>query len=229
MLNERQKEILNFLRKQERATVRKMAKEFYVSEMTIRRDLNELEKTGLVNRYNGGAVFCGESGSLPIATRKFLHRKEKANLSEKTKKYLHNGMSVYIDSSSTALYMIPILAEFKDITIITNSASCLIAAAKYNIKCIMAGGELYDRDMCTVGGETIEFVRKYNTDIGFFSTLGISDDGIISDTDLRQSNVKCAAFQSCALKIFMFDSSKQHKKYLYTLCGVDDADDIIII
>ena len=227
-LNDRQAEILGYLKKNKRLSVKKASEIFYVSEMTVRRDFKEMEKKGFIQRYNGGAVFS-ESGSLPLEFRKMLRSKEKKLLSSKAKEHIKDGMSVYIDSSSTCLYVLPQLAEHKDITVVTNSVQCLITASEYNLKCIIAGGNFYKYDMCTVGSKTDEFLSGMNTDVGFFCVEGISDDGIISDGDELQTSARKAAMKNCGKIIFLFDETRQHKKCLYTLCKAGDADDIIII
>ncbi len=229
VLNERQSSIVELLKSEGRVSVKKLSKRFFVSEMTIRRDLKELEKNGFLQRYNGGAVYNSDYDRFPIESRKLLHKEQKKLLSEKTRKYLHDGMSVYIDSSSTCLYVIPVLSEYKNLRLITNSVQCLLLASKYHIPCIMAGGEWYEHDMCTVGGETDAFLRRMNTNIGFFSALAVSDDGIISDDDSLQTSARRAAMENCEKIIFMFDSTKTHKKCLYTIAEADDVDEILIV
>lgn len=229
VINNRQSEMVDFIKANKRMSVKKLAAHFFVSEMTVRRDLNELERMGYIQRYNGGAVYSGEYENLPIDSRRILHKAEKQKISEKARKYLHDFMTVYIDSSSTSLYIIPLLSEFKDITVVTNSVQCLISASKYHLKCIMAGGIYYEHDMCTVGGKTDDFLRSINTDIGFFSSKGLSDDGVISDSDEYQTSARKAIMTNCKKQIFLFDKNKQHKKYIYTLCTVADIDDTIIV
>lgn len=228
-INERQSQIVQILKENKRMSVKKLAERLFVCEMTIRRDLKELEQLGYVNRYNGGAVYSREYDTLPISSRKLLHSAEKKKISAQSRKYLSDSITVYIDSSSTSLYVIPILSEYKDVTVVTNSVQCLIVASKYHIPCIMAGGSYYEHDMCTVGSLTDDFLRNFNLDVGFFSSKGLSDDGIISDGDINQTSARKAVMLNCKKRIFLFDNTKQHKKFTYTLCTTDDVDDIILV
>lgn len=228
-LNARQSDMVSYLKQERRASVKKLSAHFFVSEMTVRRDLKELELLGYLKRYNGGAVYCAESNILPIESRKLMHAGEKRRLSEAARKYMHDSMTVFIDSSSTCLYILPIIAEFKDVKIVTNSVPCLLDAAKYHIPCLMAGGEYFEHDMCTVGGETERFIRDLNMDVGFYSSLGVSEDGLITDGDASQTSVRKTAMLHCRKNVFLFDSAKQNKKYFYTLCKTKDADDVIIL
>lgn len=229
MLTERQQQIVTYMRKQKSASVRRLSGEFFVSEMTIRRDLDELEKQGYLKRYNGGACYLGEDLSLPVETRKKLRSEEKQKLSNMAKKYLSDSITVYIDSSSTCMYLIPILSEYREIRMVTNSVQNLMQAAKYHIPCILAGGEYYECDMCTVGSMAEEFLRKINVELAFFSVKGISEDGTISDEDIRQTAIRKIVMQNAQKKIFLFDSSKRNKKFFYTVCSAEDADEIFML
>lgn len=228
-INNRQSEIVKFIRENNRASVKKLSSHFFISEMTVRRDLKELEIQGYIRRYHGGAVYAHDYENLPIETRRLLHQAEKKLLSERTKKYLKDFSTVFIDSSSTSLFVVPLLSGFKDITVVTNSIQCLIAASKYHLNCVLTGGNYYEHDMCTVGSATNAFLRDINVDLGFFSSRGLDDDGVISDTDEHQTSVRKAIMPNCKKKIFLFDNTKQHKKFLYTVCTAEDVDDIIII
>lgn len=229
MLNERQQDIVEFIKKEKRASVKKLATQFFVSEMTIRRDLKELENQNYLKRYNGGAVYCRSDSLLPIEMRKFLNAKEKNILSKRAEKYLRDSQTVFIDSSSTCMYIIPLLTDYNDITIITNSVQNLLVAAEHHIRCSIAGGNYYERDMCTVGSETENYLRNINVDIAFLTTSGLSDDGVISDIDERQTAVRKAVMENSKKNLFLFESGKLHKKFPYTLCRTDMADDIFMI
>lgn len=228
-LNQRQSDILEELKNRKRMSVALIAKLFFVSEMTVRRDLKLLEDEGYLIRYNGGAMLCDSEDCMPISFRKLLHSKQKAELAKKVQGLLHNSMNVYIDSSSTCMYIIPFIAEYKNMRIITNSVQNLLAASERSIPCTLVGGDYYKHDMCTVGSISEEFLQNINVDIAFFSSLGLSDDGLITDNDEFQTAIRKIVMKNCDNSIFLFDSHKLHKKCLYTLCSGDDVKKIIII
>lgn len=138
-------------------------------------------------------------------------------------------MNVFIDSSSTCLYLIPLLSEYKEIHVITNSVMSLLAAAERNLPCTLVGGDYFKRDMCTVGSIAEEFLRPLNVDAAFFSSKGLSDDGLITDSDERQNAVRRIVMANSPVNVLLLDSHKCRKKYLYTLCRTEDVTEMILL
>ena len=228
-MKDRQKEILAILQKNGSVSVAELSKTLYVAEMTVRRDLIEMEKDGLLHRYRGGAVLKINVGEMPITERLLLDKDEKESLAKKCVPFLHDDMTVFIDSSSTCHYLLPPLAKYKKITVITNSVTTLLSLGKLHIPCIFIGGEYYEQDMCTVGSLAEEYAHKLNVDIAFFTTAAISFDGLISDFDLKQTSIRKIIMQNSKRNVFLFEKDKVGKKYLFTLCHKDDVDAVVML
>ena len=229
VLNDRQAEIMDLIKENGRVSTKELSKTLFVSEMTVRRDLTEMEKCGYLKRYKGGAVYMGGEEFLPVQARVNVHYKEKRLVSAKIKKYLKDGMTVFIDSSSTCEFIIPLLKDYENVLVVTNSVFNMLAAAEYHIKCLGTGGEYDEHDMCFVGAHTDEFLRNVNVDIAFFSARGISSDGVITDSDVLQTSARKAIMKNSLKNVFLFDGSKKNKKYPYTLARAEDVDEVITI
>ena len=229
MINERQKEILGILYQNGRASVAELSRTLFVSEMTVRRDLIEMEKGGFLRRYRGGAVLKINMGEMPIGERLLLDRKEKEELAKKCTDYLHDNATIFIDSSSTCQYILPYLSQYKNITVVTNSISALLTLGKMHIFTILIGGEYYEQDMCTVGSLTERYVNELNVDIAFYTTAAISNDGVISDFDLKQTMIRKCVIKNASKNVFLFEREKFGKKYLYTLCTTEDVTVILTV
>ena len=227
MMTERQKEILGILYQKGRVSVAELSQTLFVAEMTIRRDLAEMEKGGFLRRYRGGAVLKINIGEMPIGERLLLDRKEKEDLAGKCTDYLSDGITVFIDSSSTCQYILPYLSQYKNITVVTNSISALLTLGKLHIFCILIGGEYYEQDMCTIGSLAEQYVNELNVDVAFFTTAAISHDGVISDFDLKQTMIRKYVMKNANKNIFLFEREKFGKKHLYTLCNAEDATAIL--
>ena len=224
----REKDILDILYERDRISVAELAEILFVSEMTVRRDLTALEKKGVIKRYRGGAVLTTVSNEMPISRRFFVDEHEKKDLGRQAAEFLSDGQTVYLDSSSTCQYIIPYMNKFKNITIVTNSVNSLLYASKLQIPCILLGGKYYDRDMCLVGSITEQYADQFNVDIAFFSPLGISEDGIISDVDIEQTSVRRIIMKHAKKNVFLFEKNKLNKTYLYTLASEDEVDELLI-
>ena len=113
VLNARQQEIMQILKAKGSVSVGELSTTLFASEMTIRRDLTEMEKGGFLRRYRGGAVLKINLGEMPIKERLLLYKEEKEALAKKCLPYLKDDIAVFIDSSSTCQYLLPHIAEFK--------------------------------------------------------------------------------------------------------------------
>jgi murein DD-endopeptidase MepM/ murein hydrolase activator NlpD len=134
-INERQKEIIGLLHQKGSVSVSELSKTLFVTEMTIRRDLSELEKGGFLRRYRGGAVLKINLGEMPISERMLLDKDEKEALALMCLEYLRDDMTVFIDSSSTCQYLLPHLSQLKKLNpelteIIKPGQKILISEAK---------------------------------------------------------------------------------------------------
>lgn len=224
----RKKDILDILYASGRISVSKLAETLFVSEMTIRRDLSEMEKDGVIKRYRGGAVLNPVSSKMPITQRFFVDENEKIVLSKKAIGFLSDDLTVFIDSSSTCQYIIPYINKFKNISIVTNSVNALLMASKSKIACVLIGGKYYERDMCFVGSIAEQYANEFNVDIAFFSSLGLSEDGIISDTDIEQTMIRKIIMSHSKKNIFLFEKNKLNKIYVHTVCHKTDVDEVFI-
>ena len=223
----RKEEILSILYTKGRVSVNELSRTLFVSEMTIRRDLAEMESGGYLKRYRGGAVLKSDSREMPISERLFLDESEKKQLCRKCGEFLSDNITVYLDSSSTCLYIIPHLCAYKNILVVTNSVKALEGASTLHIPTRLLGGEYYEQDMCLVGSATEEAARNINVDVAFMSTAAYSLDGVISDFDIRQTAVRKIIMSNAGKTVFLFEKNKIGKKLTYTLCKKEDATAVI--
>lgn len=221
-LNSRQQEILDILYKTGKISVAVLAKRLYVAEMTVRRDLSAMEKGGFLKRYHGGAVLMANQRTMPISHRILFDEDEKKTLAKKCLPFLKDDMVVFIDSSSTCQYIIPHIATFKNMKIVTNSVQALLTASSLHIPCILIGGDYYEQDMCLVGSIAEQYASELNVDISFFTTAAYSEDGVISDFDEKQLFIRKIIIKNSTQNIFLCEQNKIGQKMLHTLCKKED-------
>ena len=227
-LNERQQAIMNLLREKGKISVTRLSQTLNYSEMTIRRDLTKMEKAGLLQRSHGMALEK-DINSQPITTRSFAQDHEKRKLCKEAAEYLEDRMTIYLDSSSTCMYLIPYIAEHKEMCIFTNSVQVLLSASNFHIPCYLTGGKYFEKDMCLLGAQAENYAANINVDIAFFSCEGYSEDGKITDDSEEQTAVRLAAMKNAKKVIMLFDSTKKNCTYAFTVCHRDDIYKMITI
>ena len=217
--------ILELLRQRQTATVRFLAAHLYASEATVRRDLNELEKRGLVKRVHGGAVLLdGPSRELPLYVREQQNVEAKRIIAAKAAHYLRDGQVIFLDASSTVMFLIKHLEAFKALTIITNGQQTAEQLRMLSHKVYCTGGLMLHNSSAYVGDYAADFVRHFNADVFFFSSRGVTEDGRITDESSEETHVRSVMLAQSRRHIFMCDRSKIGKTYCYNLCHTNQMD-----
>ena len=123
---ERKNTIATWLLERGRVNVAALAEALEVTKETIRRDLNELEKEGVAQRTHGGAVLAkgheDSFGDLRYGLRQRFNVPGKKAIGRAAAELVHPGDTIFLDASSTCMYMGEALCGKTGVTIITNSA-----------------------------------------------------------------------------------------------------------
>ena len=127
---ERFKQIRALLEKTPTLRIGQLANLLYVSEATVRRDVDAMEKDGLLKRVYGGVTLNKED--MPLTLRSFQHADMKDEIGKKAAELVKDGQTIFIDSSSTALHILPYIKHKKDMTVISNSQKVIDTLAFTN-------------------------------------------------------------------------------------------------
>ncbi len=225
---ERQNEIMTLLRERKSMTVRVLAETLFTSESTVRRDLSELEREGKVRRTFGGVVLEETlTKEVPRLLRQTQNHEAKQTIAQKARAYLSNGKVIFLDASTTVAHLVPVLAEFSDLTVVTNSPSTSLELGNVGIRTFCTGGALLPSSQAFVGAQAEDFIRRFNADLMFFSSRGVTSDGRITDSSVEESRLRQVMMQNAKKKIYLYDTSKLGKEYMVNLCHMDEVDAII--
>src|SRR5689334_19144994 len=120
-LEQRRETLLAYLSKHERSSVSELSQLFGVSEVTVRKDLDQLEAQGVLTRVHGGAVVSGR-GRLEhyFATREQEHLDEKRRIAQAAAALVHSGQRIFLDASTTALQVARLIKDREDLVVVTN-------------------------------------------------------------------------------------------------------------
>ena len=225
-LTERQNEILKTLRENKSASVTELAKDLYVSEATIRRDLAEMKSMGLVERSHGGALLPENADEISIFFRMEKNASEKERAATKALPYIPPFKSVFIDSSSTALA----LAERIDLsykTVVTNNLQTAIQLSKKpNINLILLGGNVHFNTNSATGSWTARQLADFSFDLMISSCAAIVGNSVF-ERSLEQKEIKRVAFENCKKRILLIDHTKFSAPGTYRLSSLSEYDLIV--
>ncbi len=215
---ERQEAILHYLTEHGFAAVATLAQEFHVSEMTIRRDLAELERQRALQRTYGGATVYDPAFfevSLQAKTTQFVE--EKRRIGKTAADLVQDDDIVILDAGSTTTLIAKFL-KTKRITVITNALN--IAADLSDcpeIQIYVAGGHLRQGLLAIVGPETAAFFENIRADKVFMGAEGIDVHGGIMVPEPSEAHTKRAMANSAKALIVVADHSKIGRSTLSTI------------
>ncbi len=205
--------------------VNDLAKMFYTSPSSIRRDLARLENKKLITRTYGGAMPSGNTNALtPFDSRKTMNAEQKRKAAQNASFLLHDSMTVMLDGSSTAMQMLKFIKNHKNIKVLTSNVSTFIDGIAMGLDISLLGGTP-SADVATLAGDIAEeSVRKFFPDILFFSSKCINHNGDISDPIERESSLRKVMLEHAKIRVFLYDSGKLGTTSFYRLCNVRDID-----
>ena len=210
---ERRNLILEKLQDEKRVVVNELSEVFGVSEETIRRDLDRLDKEGLATKTYGGAVLSENSNTdMPFNVRKKRNMQGKRIIADIIQKLISDGDHIIVDPSTTAVSIVKALKGKKRLTIVTNSIEVLVELADApGGDVISTGGTLRENYLALVGPKALESINSFNADKMIMSCKGIDMEKGITDANEMFSQVKKAMLHSAAQKILAVDSTKFEK------------------
>jgi DeoR family fructose operon transcriptional repressor len=226
---ERFEKILDSLRASQRATVKELADTLKTTEITIRRDLKELDKKGLVKRVYGGALVTDNDPLNFSIERKMTRNIEaKRRIGKKAAELIEDGDLIFLDPGTTCWEIVPYLATKKRLNIIINSSRLATAFRnEQNHNIIYIGGEYRPFRMDIVGdlaGATIEKLRGYKA---FAGADGIDIELGLSANDITSASIARKMFQNAREITFLGDSSKFDHPSLCKIADINVLDYII--
>lgn len=212
MLKEQRQEIiLSLVNKNKTISTNDLLKVIDTSEATIRRDLNELHKQGLLIKVYGGAKSKSKPSFITneddMSIKKGLNTKSKDIIGRYAGNLIEDKDFIYLDSGTSVEAMLPYI-KAKDVTIVTNSVEVLNSNHISNIDVYILSGILKHSTKSIIGAEALENILNFNFTKGFFGTNGIDHDYGFTTPNNNEASIKKAAIKRSRKKYVLADSSK---------------------
>ncbi|RRO18133.1 DeoR/GlpR transcriptional regulator [Saccharopolyspora rhizosphaerae] len=225
--SERRQTIIERLRRVERVTVAELAASTGCSEMTIRRDLDQLAEEGVLRRVRGGAVSFLRGHSAPFPLRERDAADVKRRLAAEVETLITDGESVILDSGSTTLEVARLLAARRvtAIPLDMHSANALSNAPEVDL--LLPGGRAKPGELSFIGHLTENSLRALRVDTTVLGVCGLSAERGLTAHDLEEVPIKNAATQAAQRVIAVCHGAKFARTGLGFVCPATDLDVVV--
>jgi DeoR/GlpR family transcriptional regulator of sugar metabolism len=230
--DERRRLIAERLVERGSVSVSGLEKEFGISPMTARRDLDELERQGVARRTHGGAVLPGLSSH----EDSFFQRLEvataaKDRLARAAVELIEPGEAVFLDSSTTAYFVARrIVRDNVKCTVLTNSVPIMQMVCESEapqVELIGVGGTLRKLTRSFVGPVALTGIEAHFGDLALFSVKGVTHDGHLTDPDALEAEIKRAMIKRARRAVLLVDGSKFDRPALSVIATARDLAGIL--
>ncbi|MEW6244417.1 MAG: DeoR/GlpR family DNA-binding transcription regulator [Bacillota bacterium] len=226
---ERLSKIVELLAGDRRVAVSELSRLLDVSESTIRRDLNLLEKQGLIKRTHGGAVPATSTAFEPSFFQKEIEFiEEKKSIGRKAAEMIEEGETVILDSGTTTLQIAKCCASKRNLTVVTNSihVALELSGAEY-VEVVVVGGSLRKKTLALVGPVTEDGLRGLYADKVFLGVNGISAGRGLSTPNIVEARAKRAMLCAAREAIVVADHSKMGREAFASIAPLDRVQALI--
>jgi DeoR family lactose phosphotransferase system repressor len=231
MRDERQKHIFKLIEENDFLKVSEASKMFGVTEMTIRRDLKELEQQGKLNRVHGGATKIESAqnnnySELSHTQKLSMNIKEKKQIAKKAAELIEDGDIIFIGAGTTTEYIYEYL-NVNTAKVVTNSISifnCFKDDPRFDL--ILIGGKLRERTGTFIGYFTRKWIQDIKVQKAFIGTNGIKGD-YITTAEEEEGVVQRIILNNSDKNYILADSTKFGVEAFQVLCNINILDGII--
>ncbi|MGK9149069.1 DeoR/GlpR family DNA-binding transcription regulator [Plantibacter flavus] len=226
--NARHDAILEALNVHGRVDVTDVASAFSVTEVTVRRDLDELARAGVLRRVRGGAVSVRMRGEgLPHAMRRLEHSAAKDRIATAAAALLVDGEAVCVDSGTTAAVLAGHLAE-RRLTVMPFSIQALTAlSGTSTAQIVLPGGSVHPDEGSIVGPLVEQTLRALRFDTVFLSCCGASIVDGVTAHDLEDAAAKQAMIGAGRRIVLIAEGAKFTRSAMSVVCSLRDVDVVV--
>jgi DeoR/GlpR family transcriptional regulator of sugar metabolism len=227
--SERMQHVLRLLETRDSVQVTELSQAFAVSEVTVRSDLGQLARQGLVARIRGGARALQHGQSeVGFDLRLRLEVDAKRAIARAAAEMVDEGEAVALDASTTAYYLALELRNKRELVVVTNGLLVATALADApGITVLVTGGILRLSAMSLVGDFGTDVLRTTRINKGFLGARGLSLERGLMDLNPDEVRIKQEMADACEQIFGIFDGTKWHRSALLSFVPVDQVDGIV--
>ncbi|MCL2463461.1 MAG: DeoR/GlpR family DNA-binding transcription regulator [Micrococcales bacterium] len=229
----RREEIAALVAEVGHARVQDLARDFGVSEVSIRTDLAVLDRTGRLRRVHGGAVAVpGPEREDPVESTMVRDARAKRAIGARAAALIPSGASVALDVGSTCQAVAHALVARRDLTelvVLTNGLSIALALepAMPRFTVVLTGGTLRPLQHSLVAPLAANTVSGLHVDIAVIGCNGIAPDGAVTNLNLPEAEVKRAFLAACDRAVLVAETAKFGQRHLGGIGRLADFADVV--
>lgn len=223
--------IVESVRQQGSVRVRDLAEQFDVSEMTVRRDLDQLAALRLVDKVHGGATRIGDLSSHEpgFAAKQRRQQREKNAIAERALALVQPGSSIALTAGTTTWTFAKRLHEVAELTVVTNApavAQALYQSPRSDLTVVITGGVRTPSD-ALVGPVATNTLARLHVDAVFMGVHGMDTELGYSTPNLAEAEVNNAFITSARRLVVLADHTKWGTVGLAQIAPLDRADVVV--
>ena len=218
--------IVEYVRAYDLCTYEDLCRQFDVSISTIRRDVDELEKLGKIEKVFGGIRLSEQSIKDANEATLFKYDYERDKIAKAASELVEDGDIIMLGSGSTVAHMVKYLKNKKGITLVTNNLAVLNETLKCDFNVVSIGGNLDKKIMSFVGLNSSKQISELNANKCFLSCNGVNLQSVSNVADL-EADLKRTEIRVSDKTILLADHSKFDKMSLYKFASLSEIDYLI--
>jgi DeoR/GlpR family transcriptional regulator of sugar metabolism len=225
---ERHRGIVQVVNSKGSIRVKELSQIFHVTEETIRRDLDTLEKEGKLRRTHGGAVRLEEDqGEIPYVERESANVSEKEAIAKEAVRHIQAGDRIVLDASTTSWHVASVLPNIP-LTVLTNSIKVALELSnREKIEVISTGGILRAHSLSYVGPLAEETLEQFHVNKAFISCKGLHTEHGVSESHALQALVKRKMIDIADTVFLLADHSKIQVRDFTHVAALHEVDVLI--
>ncbi len=226
---ERRQFIVDRARRSGRVGVSALATQLDVTPETVRRDLTELERQGIVRRVHGGAIPVERLRlETPVAERLGEMVEEKSRIAKAALDLVPDGGTIALDAGTTTGAIAEALPGRADLTVVTNGLPIATAlVSRPGIEVLLAGGRVRSRTLATVGDTASRFIRSLTPDVTFVATNGVTLEDGLTTPDPDEAAVKRSYVEAGGRVVLVADHTKIGERHFVRFAALGQLDTFI--
>jgi DeoR family transcriptional regulator, fructose operon transcriptional repressor len=225
---ERRQEIALVVRQDGRGDVSELADRFEVTPETIRRDLTDLERQGILRRVHGGAIPIERFRAEPaIAEKTQAMAKEKARIASAALAFVPDRGTVLLDAGTTTLALAKVFPD-RDLTVFTNAMPVgQELALLRNPQLYLIGGRVRGRTLADVDDWALRQLADLRVDVAFIGTNGLTVARGLSTPDPAEAAVKRAMCRAAQQVVVVADHTKVGQEHAVRFAALEEVDALV--